>query len=170
MTKVCVFVATSLDGFMAGPNDELDWLASEDAEDTFTPFFQGVGAILMGRRTYDIVTTFDEWVYRDRPVLVATNRALIPCMPTVRAVRGPIETLVRDARVAAMERNVYIDGGDLIREALDANLVNEITVAIVPIILGKGIPLFTGAKARHPLRLVSSMVLGGMVQLKYELK
>ena len=56
--KVRVFIACSLDGFIAGPNDELDWLEGPDgAEDTFTPFFKGIGAMLMGRRTYDVVSS-----------------------------------------------------------------------------------------------------------------
>ena len=76
MSKVRVFIASSLDGFIAGPDGELDWLSGrEGVEDTFTPFFQEIGAMLMGRRTYDVVNGFDgAWPYGQTPVLVATTQ------------------------------------------------------------------------------------------------
>ena len=75
MSRVLVFIASSLDGFIAGPNDEIDWLPSDagQVEDTFSPFFGQVGAMLMGRRTFDMVETFQEWPYGTTPVLVATS-------------------------------------------------------------------------------------------------
>jgi len=92
MGRVRVFIASSVDGFIAGPDDELDWLSGrEGVEDTFTPFMEGVGAMLMGRRTYDVVAGFDApWPYGATPVLVATSRAMEPKERTVRAVHGYI--------------------------------------------------------------------------------
>ena len=174
MSRVRVFIASSLDGFIAGPNDELDWLPQHGsgAEDTFTPFMKEVGALLMGRRTYDVVCGFEgAWFYGETPVLVATQRPLVAKVPTVRAVSGTIAELIEQAIRAAAERDVYIDGGALIRSALDAGLIDELVVTIVPIVLGQGMPLFAGVHARQPLTLVSSRTIGaGMVQLKYEPK
>jgi len=170
MTSVRVFVACSLDGFIAGPNDEIDWLAgSGEAEDTFTPFLAQVGAILMGRRTYDIVDAMGgPWPYGDTPVLVATHRPLDPGRDSVRAVGGTISEVVDQAKAAAGARDVYLDGGSLIRSALDVNLVEAVSLTLVPIILGAGIPLFAGVARRHPLELVSERDIGGgLVQLEY---
>lgn len=171
MGKTCVFIACSLDGFIAGPKDELDWLPTdtEGMEDTFTPFFEGVGAMLMGRRTFDVVTCIEEtWHYGETPVLVATRRPLSTEIPTVRRVEGPIEAMVAEARAVAGEKNVYVDGGALIRSALDAGLIDELTVTVVPTILGAGIPLFAGAAKQHALELQGAREIGlGLVELRY---
>lgn len=174
MSRVRVFIASSLDGFIAGPNDELDWLPQHGsgAEDTFAPFMKEVGALLMGRRTYDVVCGFEgAWFYGETPVLIATQRPLVAKVPTVRAVSGTIGELIDHAIRAAAGRDVYIDGGTLIRSALDAGLVDEMIVTIVPIVLGQGMPLFAGVRGRNPLALVSSRPIGAdMVQLRYDVK
>lgn len=168
--RVRVFIASSLDGFIAGPDDEIDWLDGfEGAENTFTPFFSEVGAVLLGRRTYDVVAGMEgPWNYGDTPVLVATTRPLESSHATVRAVGGSVGEMVAEARRVAGERDVYIDGGALIRSALDADLIDRITVTVIPIVLGEGIPLFAGAERRHALDLLESRPLGaGLVQLDY---
>lgn len=168
--RVRVFLATSLDGFIAGPGDDLAWLSGHDgAEDTFTPFFRQVGALLMGRRTYDVVGGMGgPWPYGETPVLVATHRPLDPAAPTVRAVGGSLDEMLDAARDAAGDRDVYLDGGHLVRQALDAGRVDELTLTLVPILLADGIPLFTGLRHGRPLDLVSSRPLGaGLVQLVY---
>lgn len=172
--RVRAFLATSLDGFIAGPNDELDWLpdhGEDEAEDTFTPFFTEIGAMLMGRRTFDVASGFGgEWPYGNTPVLVATSRPLSTPLPTVRPVHGPIAAMVDEARQVAGAGDVYIDGGALIRSALAADLLDELTLTLVPVILGAGIPLFAGG-SRKQLDLVSAREIGGgMVQLRYHLR
>ena len=119
------FLASSLDGFIAGPNDELDWLnCAEGAEDTFTPFIKQIGALLMGRRSYDVASSFDvPWPYGDTPVLVATHRPLEPKHPTIKACGGSLAELVEQAKSVAAPKDVYIDGGQLVRQALDEGLL-----------------------------------------------
>ena len=170
MTRVRAFFATSLDGMIAGAGDALDWLPGhgEGAEDTFTPFFAEVGAMLMGRRTFDVVSAMEgEWFYGDTPILVATSRALETSIPSVRPVHGPIEAMVEEARKAAGGRDVYLDGGALFRSALEAELIDEITMTLVPVVLGEGIRLF-GDGERHTMTLESARSIGaGMVQIRY---
>jgi len=170
MARVRVFIASSLDGFIAGANDELDWLAGRDGvEDTFTPFFAEVGCLLMGRRTFDVVRTFEgPWPYGETPVLVATQRPLPDLLPTACRVSGTITEMVAEARAVAGERDVYLDGGGLIRSALDAGLVDELTVTVIPVLLGAGIPLFAGVARRHDLGLLGYRGIGGgLVELRY---
>ena len=164
-----VFIASSLDGFIAGPNDELDWLEhTTQTEDTFTPFFDRVGAMLMGRRTWDVLSKFDAWHYGDTPILVATRRPLETDKTSVRAVRGDIEAMVSEARAVAGDACVYLDGGAIIRAALDAGLIDEMTVTMIPYILGDGIPLFAGSSEGHRLELLEARPIGGgLVQLRY---
>jgi dihydrofolate reductase len=171
MSKVCVFIACSIDGFIAGPKDELDWLpgAHGEVEDTFTPFLGRIGALLMGRRTYEVARSFEgPWPYGDTPVLVATRHPLFDTPTSVRAVHGSIEVMVRTAQETAGDKDVYLDGGSLIRSAVDAGLVDEVTVTVVPVVLGAGLPLFAGCTRRHAYRLSTTRSIGGgLVQTTY---
>jgi dihydrofolate reductase len=178
MPNTHVFVGASLDGFIAGSNDELDWLGGgegdakgqAEARKSFDAFFAKIGTVLMGRRTYDIVCGLPgPWLYGDTPMLIATSKPLESQRPTVRAVSGSIGALVAEAKQSAKDRDVYVDGGQLIRSALDADLIDEITIAIIPIVLGAGIPLFAGAARRHPLKLIGQRTIAGAaVELKYQ--
>lgn len=178
MSRVRVYCAMSLDEAVEGPNDELDWLDGADGqpgpeEDVttdaldFYDFLDQVGCLLMGRRTYDVVCGFDvDWPYGDRPVLVPTHRPLEPKVPSVRAVSGEIHELVAQAVAAADGKDVYVDGGALIRQAVDADLVDELVITVAPVVLGAGIPLFTGLAQSRRLRIESHRDHpGGMVQL-----
>jgi len=163
-----------LDGFIAGPDDDLSWLPQGGSEEAskdvpgsvdFEQFMAGVGALLMGRRTYDVITGFGVWPYGDCPVLVPTHRPLDPVRPTVKPVAGGIVELVGAAKKVANGKDVYLDGGNLIRQAIDAHLVDDMIVSIVPIVLGQGHPLFAGASDRHALEFVGHYDYNGMVQL-----
>lgn len=169
--RIRVFLACSLDGFIAGPRDELDWLPAGDAEieDTFTPFLAQIGAIVMGRNTFEVVTGFDAWPYGEIPMLVATSRPLVSPRAWVSAVGGNIDEMLNQARQVAGERDVYLDGGALVRSALDAGVVDELTLTLVPVVLGAGKSLFSGVTRRRRLGLRSSRDIGGgLVQLVYE--
>lgn len=167
---VQVFIACSLDGFIAGPGDDLSWLPAGDGEDYgFDRFLSGIGAIIMGRNTYAVVEGFaGGWPYGEIPVLVATTRPLAsPAYPTVRPVRGTAPELLQQARDVTVD-GVYVDGGDVIRQFLDAGLIEELTVTVVPVVLGSGAPLFAGATRRRSLELVGSKAFpSGLVQLRY---
>jgi dihydrofolate reductase len=167
--RVRVFIAASLDGFIAGPDDDLSWLPPPEEDDHgYAAFMADVGALLMGRRTHDVVAGFTgAWPYGERPVLVATRRPLTPRAPTVRAVSGTIAAMVAEARAAADGRDVYLDGGDLIRQTLDAGLVDELIVSIIPVVLGAGHPLFAGVGRPHRLELVHTAAKPTLVQLTY---
>jgi len=181
--RVRVYIATSIDGFIAGPDDDLSWLDGADPDTgqaqgvtpsdpgalDYEEFIGGVGALLMGRRTYDVVRGFDvPWPYGERPVLVATNRPL-DSNPTgtVRRVDGSISELIDAAKEAAGAGDVYLDGGTLIRQAAGAGLIDDLTITIAPIALGAGHPLFMGLNERYPLEIVSHHTYsGGMLQIR----
>lgn len=172
--RVRVYLGCSLDGFIAGPDDDLSWLAPPEGEHpapdpagiTFEGFLAGVGAMIMGRRTHDVIAGFDGWHYGDIPVLVPTHRPLTPAAPTVQAVCGPIEQLVAQARAIAKDRDVYLDGGDVVRQALDAGLVDELVLTFVPKLIGQGVRLFDGLLHRRSLVFEAHRDFGpGMVQV-----
>ncbi len=174
--RVRVYLASSLDGFIAGPGDDLSWLPDLDAGDfesttalTYDGFMQDVGALLMGRGTYDVVRGFDvPWPYDGRPVLVASTRPLDDDPPPgVRRVEGTIEALVSQAKAAAGGRDVYLDGGVLIGQACAAGLVDELVLTLAPVALGGGHPLFAGLETAYRMRVAEIHPHpGGMVQLR----
>jgi len=174
MSQVRVYCACSLDGFVAGPGGDISWLPDGDPSAVagsgglgFWDFIGQVGAILMGRHTYDFLAGYGgEWFYGDRPFFVATHRACTPIHETVRVVSGDIASLVAQARAAAGDRDVYLDGGNLIRQALDAGLVDDLVITVVPTALGAGIPLFAGIQQRQRFEVVSHETHGAdLVQL-----
>ncbi len=168
-SPVRVFIACSLDGFIAGPDDDLSWLPEppEGEDFGYGAFMASTAALLMGRNSYDVVAAFDAWPYGETPVFVATTRPLEPVAETVRAVSGDPAALLAAVR-AETDGGIYLDGGALIRAFLDAGLVDELTVSVIPIVLGAGAPLFAGTARRHALALqdVTAMA-GGLVQLRY---
>jgi dihydrofolate reductase len=166
--SVRVFIACSLDGFIAGPDGDLSWLPEPGGDDHgFGSFLDGISALLMGRATYRVVEGFGgEWPFGERPVFVATTRPLAAAASTVCAVSGtPAELLsaVRDVTPG----DVYLDGGSLIRQFLDEGLVEELIVTIVPVVLGEGAPLFAGAGRRRLELVTVRESSGGLVQLEY---
>jgi dihydrofolate reductase len=175
-SRVRVYMACSVDGFIAGPDDDLGFLAEPASERADAPepsgalrfeaFMQQVGALLMGRRTHDVVAKMGVWPYGDTPVLVATHRDIERAAHSVRPVEGSIDSLIERARAVAGDKDVYLDGGDLVRQGLDAGLVDELCITVVPVLLGGGgTRLFDDLKRRTKLELVAHHRLGHMLQV-----
>jgi len=180
--RVRVYIACSLDGFIAGVHDDLDWLTvprahrapmaggnwAERTSDAleYNDFMRDVGCLLMGRRTYDVVSGIGEWPYGDTPVIVATSRPLDAAPATVTTASAPIKNLITEAHEAAEGKDVYLDGGSLIRQALDADQIDQIIVTQVPTVLGRGHALFAGADNARELTVTDVLKFGpGMVQI-----
>jgi len=181
-SRVLVYIAMSIDGFIAGPDNDLSWLPGADpaSEPTEVPeppapgvlgypaFIAGIGSLLMGRSTYDVVRGFGgPWPYGDMPVLVASTRPLDnDPPPQVQRVQGPIQDLIAQAKQAAGELDVYLDGGVMIRQAAEEDLIDALTLTVVPTALGAGHALFAGMKRRYPLEFVSQQAHpGGLLQV-----
>jgi dihydrofolate reductase len=175
-TQVSVFMAMSLDGFIARPNGAIDWLPNGGSELTdgedygYQAFFDSVDAIALGRHTYDLVRTFGEWPYGLKPVVVLTSRAItIPddLSDLVTVAAGSPAEIYRQLADQGLH-HVYIDGGKTIQGFLQAGLINTLTISTVPILIGCGRPLF-GALARDVrLALIESRSFpNGVVQSRY---
>ncbi len=176
-SRCSVFVAASLDGYIARSDGELDWLdevnesvpVEEDCG--FAEFLSTIDAIVMGRTTFDKVLTFGQWPYGDRPVIVLTRNPLedpsaLPVTVTASA-ETPSELLARLEKEGY--RNVYVDGGKTIGAFLAEGAIESLTVTIVPILLGDGIPLFGRLPNDIRLTLSNSRIFDfGFVQLTYK--
>jgi len=174
--KISVYIATSLDGFIARPNDDLDWLPAtgEEAggEDYgYGEFIATVDTIVIGRNTYDKVLTFERWPYQGKPVAVLTHRPLerpgmVP--ESVTSMSGsPADIAAR--LEAGGARHVYLDGGKTIQPFLDAGLIQRLTITRVPVLIGSGIPLFGPLRGDIRLRHIATMTFPtGLVRSEYE--
>jgi dihydrofolate reductase len=165
--RCSVYIAASLDGFIAREDDGLDWLSivEQPGEDYgYKVFFDGVDAIVLGRRTYDTVLGFEKWPYEKKRCIVVTHRPA-PSKNGETFYGGPIGTLL-DRLGDDGVRRVYVDGGALIRSFLGEGLIDDVTLSVIPILLGKGIPLFGGTAHRLAL-LASRSFPNGLVQLHY---
>jgi dihydrofolate reductase len=175
--KSSVFIATSLEGFIARKNGELDWLPGSDGQAAeedlgYDQFIAGVDALVMGRNTYELVQTFGEWPYGGKRVVVLSSR--FPKIPErlAEGVEGssasPVE-LMRQLQLSG-STHVYVDGGKTIQSFLRANLIQEITISRVPILLGEGIPLFGPLVGDIKLRHESTKAFNnGLVQSRYSI-
>lgn len=177
--KTQYYTASSLDGFIAGPDDSLEWLFPlGDVEETSYPtFIRDVGALAMGSATYEWMLRHvvgaeppQPWPY-ELPAWVFTSRAL-PTVPgaDIRFVRGDVRPVHRAMVEAAGGRNVWIvGGGELAAQFHDAGLLDEMFVQIGSVTLGAGKPLFPRAVTSPPLRLVSVRAVGtAFAELHYE--
>jgi len=140
-----VFIATSLDGFIAREDGALDWLPGGDVEDHgYNEFMASVDALVMGRKTFETVLGFPEWPFGTKPVIVLSStpsRIVAPNGAECEAMAGtPQEILDRLAERGM--RDLYIDGGVTIQRFLEAGLIKRLIVTRIPVLLGTGIPLF----------------------------
>jgi dihydrofolate reductase len=170
----CVFIAASLDGFIARPDGGLDWLDAVQTPDEdygYQAFFDSVDALLLGSSTYETVRGFPEWPYADKPCYVATSQERRPVRHE-SFVRGNPVVLARQLAEKGHSR-VYLDGGRLIRSFLATGLVTELILSVVPILLGAGIPLFREigkepGYGEHTLKATGSQTYpSGLIQLRY---
>ena len=171
--KISVYIATTLDGFIARQDGRLDWLPGADGQPTdseedygYSQFISGVDAIVMGRNTFETVLSFGEWPYRKRVIVLSSrlvaDSKLLPSGVTI--LSGPPEQIVR--RVEAEKfQHLYLDGGNTVQRFLQAGLVNELIIPRVPVLIGSGIPLFGNLQQDVKLKhLKTAAIHTGFVQ------
>ena len=174
MVTTHVFIATSLDGYIARHNDDIDWLLQRDdpnEDHGYTAFIADKDWIVMGRGSYEKVRTFETWPY-DRPVLVLSRQ--LANTPVPDALRGKVQFSSRtpkevlDDLARQNARRVYLDGGQVIQSFLREGLVADMVITTVPVLLGSGKSLFGALPGDIDLTLVSSRSFpSGLVQSHY---
>jgi len=168
---VSVFIGTSVDGFIARPNGDLDFLPPGGGEaHGYDEFMASVDVLVIGRKTFETVLAFPQWPYGDKRVVVLSSRAL-----DFSAVRGgrveqmagpPAEIVSRLA--AGGVHHVYVDGGITIQRFLRAGLVQRLIITRVPVLIGDGIPLFGSLPRDVRLRHVATQhYASGLVKTEY---
>ncbi len=172
--KNSVFIATSLDGYIADKDGGIDWLHAipnpENNDMGYRRFMSGIDAIVMGRRTYETVLGFDmDWPY-SKPVFVLTKtlkEVPVHLSGQVELMNGPIKSVLDDIHERKLYQ-LYIDGGATIRSFLDKDLIDDMIITIIPLLLGDGIPLFSSLAMPLPFRCVASeLYLNAIVQNQF---
>lgn len=168
--KASVFIATSLDGFIARANGDLDWLPHGDTEPHgYDEFIATVDALVIGRKTFETVLTFDTWPYGDKLVVVLSSSSLPPAPARARVEHmsgDPADIMLQLA--ARGIGHVYVDGGITIQRFLAGGLIQHLTITRIPVLLGDGIPLFGRLERDIPMTHVSTrQFAGGLVQSEY---
>lgn len=160
-----VYIATSLDGFIADKNGGIEWLdliPNPDHSDMgFNDFISGIDALLMGRNTFDIVCGFDvEWPYSVPVFVLSNSMSSIPDKYQGKAflVQGDLSKVLEDIHSRGYH-NLYIDGGTLIQSFLRLDLIDDLIVSKIPVLLGEGIPLFGSLPKQLEFEHVSTNVL-----------
>lgn len=175
--KISVFMAISLDGFIARPDGDVAWLHEgeppPDGDDAgFGVFFNSIDVLVMGRASFEKVLEFDEWAYGSKPIVVMSKT-----LKTVPEHLRDTVTISSDSPqelIATLSeqgsRHMYLDGGKLIQSFLRDGLVNEMTLTTIPVLIGKGIPLFSELdKDIHLKHLNTKSWSNGFVQTHYRL-
>lgn len=167
MRKIILFIASSLDGYIARPQGEIDWLFT-DQNYGYTDFLNSIDTILMGRKTYEQVLTFGEYPYQEKKSYVLTKNINLQAEHDVTPV-ADVETLVKELR-RLDGKNIWLVGGSLlIRDCLEKKLINELILSVHPIVLGEGIPLFATPTTATDLQLTGCQTYSsGLVQLSYD--
>jgi dihydrofolate reductase len=170
--QVHVYIAVSLDGFIARENGTLDWLEPMQVEGEdygYAEFFAGIDALVLGRSTYDSVLSFPQWPFAGKRVAVLTHRP-VATKHGESFHAGQLTTLLQELAAADIHA-VYLDGGQAIRQGLREGLVDSITLNIVPVLLGRGRPLFDASVPLSHWQLESSRAYAtGLVQNRYRLR
>jgi dihydrofolate reductase len=172
--RATAYIAASVDGFIAREDGDLDWLheagAPSGEEDYgYRDFMQTVEAIVMGRHTYEKVRTFGGWPYDEPVVVLASDSLTIPpeLRDSVEGMSGPPAEVL--ARLSARGfQHVYVDGGRTIQRFLAAGAIDRLIVTRVPVLIGRGIPLFGPVPADIRLRHMGTRQFNtGVVQSEY---
>ena len=169
--RASVFIATSLDGFIAREDGALDWLPADGGEPHgYDEFIATVDAIVIGRNTFETVLSFEAWPYGTKPVIVLSTKP-----KALRAPDGAVCDMMVGTPAEVVERlsargfeHLYVDGGLTIQGFLEAGLIQRLIITRIPVLLGRGIPLFGPLSRDVRLEHVSTRSYpSGMVQSEY---
>lgn len=171
MPRVRLYIALSLDGYIADRDGGVAWLDNHvdaaEGDYGYADFYESVGALAMGRTTYDQVLGFGDWPYPGKPTYVFTHDGPDTTHPHAQFVTDAPARFVADASWG--EGDLWlVGGGQLVAAFREAGLIDEYVLTVVPVLLGAGVPLFAGEQPEAALRLADVQHWpSGVVQLRY---
>ncbi|QDU29562.1 Dihydrofolate reductase [Anatilimnocola aggregata] len=170
MTKVVLFIATSLDGFIASPDGTVDWLF-HDADYGYTEFMASIDAVVMGRKTWEQAKTFEAVPFAGKTVFVLARSNTSTADERIRFVQGEAPQILHQIRAEATKDIWLVGGGDVIQQFIAHDLIDEYRIFVHPVILGSGLPLFLPQAKMTTLSFVSNTPFqSGLIEMRYKRK
>lgn len=177
LAKCSVFIATSVDGFIARNDGAIDWLmkantlVSPDEDCGYKAFISTVDGLVMGRHTFEKVLSFATWPYGDLPVVVMSSQTLEIPSHLKNSVSTSFETPTELVKRLTQKgyKHLYIDGGITIQHFIAENLISDLTVTLTPVLIGSGRSLYGPVAQDIELEHIETKCIGGFVQLKYRI-
>jgi dihydrofolate reductase len=168
MRRVKLFIACSLDGCIARPDGGIDWLFS-DGDYGYREFYASIDTVVMGRKTYELSLSFGEYPYPGASTYVFSRRRAGERDAHVQFTGDEVGAFMRRLQ-AEPGRDIWlVGGGELVREFLNAELIDDFIVSVHPAVLGAGLPLFPSPARETWLRHVKTLSFeSGLVQLHYQ--
>lgn len=168
--KIILYIATSLDGYIAREDGSLDWLPEAEDEDFgYDDFYKTIDTVVMGRTTYEQVITElspDVWAYEGKKCYVATRKNLTKD-ERVEFVTDDVADFANNLKRQEGKDIWLVGGGKLVDEFIKQNLIDKYIITIIPTILGNGIPLFLKNNPETKLKLIETKAIGDVVQVEY---
>jgi dihydrofolate reductase len=169
--KVVVYIAASIDGYIAGPGEDMSFLSLVEAPEEdygYLSFIQTVDTVIMGRKTYDwVMTQVTEFPHKDKETFIITRNPK-PDNHNLHFYSGSLKQLIHDLKMKK-GKNIFVDGGaEIVNELLKLKLIDELIISVIPVILGGGTLLFKSGTPYQTFELVSVKSFeSGLVQSEY---
>lgn len=169
MSEVILYIACTVDGFIARENGSIDFLHPFEQAETdygYTDFYQNIDAVVMGANTYKQALNFPEWPHPGRDTYVFSHGSL-PLQPEVHLWHDTPEALIKKLHD---KKSIWLVGGSqLITSFLNAGLIHTVMISVIPIVIGKGIPLFKNIKQEIAFNNAKTVQYNDVVQLTYQI-
>ncbi|HBE19414.1 MAG TPA: dihydrofolate reductase [Cyanobacteria bacterium UBA11149] len=173
MTKFILYIATSLDGYIARLDGSIDWLPSPEADgeaNSYTKFYNSIDALIMGSKTYEQVLGFGDWVYPGKLSYILTSRDLSTPRNDIFFVKGDIPEVIENINKKNYQRVWVVGGGKVASSFISQGLIDEYIITVIPIILGSGISLYQSLPEVKLDFIQLKSYSSGMVELCYKRK
>ncbi|MBD2204492.1 dihydrofolate reductase [Calothrix sp. FACHB-1219] len=171
MRKIRLFIAASLDGYIARKSGDIDWLFT-DGDYGYTEFFNQIDTVLMGNKTYQTIQSFGEYPYPGKKAFVFSHKLQGTADDNVEFVGGDLQEFINNLRQASGNDIWLVGGGEIIKYFLYHGLIDELILSIHPIILGDGIPLIEKDSSLETLLELTNVKTyeSGLLQVFYNFK
>ncbi len=166
MRKTILFIASSLDGYIAKNDGNIDWLPV-NCSSGYDEFYKSVDTVIMGKKTYDQVLTFGAYPYKDKKSYVLTRHGTQSNDEHIQFVNN-VEKLVKNLLTGTGSNIWLIGGAEIITTFMNSGFIDEIIISIIPAVLGDGIPLFTNIQKETQLQLLNTIKYDALIELHYK--
>ena len=170
MRKVLLYIAVTLDGYIAKENDDLSFLSEYEGQPEITESFNElenrIDTFLLGRKTYDVIKSFEPWPYQNKTVYVISSHDIQD--DKIISYHGDLGKLIQKLKEEKGQDIWLVGGGMLIKSMMDQDLIDEYQITIIPKTLGSGIPLFPKGIKETTLKLDSVKTMGELVHITYK--